>query len=159
MYVHLPLFYNTCLSTILSIFQSNDMLNLSLNTNESKSIYACKRYSQQKRLQFHSSQTQTILLINKLAYVVVSRNKDLGKEIFWGKNEKSKEWIFSIHCWNFAKQTFAFTQKDNKYFHILKNVWKFLLICLLRASNYDRSPWSQRQGQSFTGTWCENPSY
>ena len=43
-----------------------------------------------------SSQTQTILLVNSLGYVVVSQNENLGKEILRGKEIK----IQGMNFWN-----------------------------------------------------------
>ena len=43
-----------------------------------------------------SSQTQTILLVNSLGYVVVSQNENLGKEILRGKEIK----IEGMNFWN-----------------------------------------------------------
>ena len=49
------------------IFQPIDMLNLSLNLNESQSMYAYKRYGYEKRVYLHSLQSQIILVVNYIS--------------------------------------------------------------------------------------------
>ena len=60
------------------IFQHKDMLNLCLNLNNSQPIYAYKHYHYDKRVWLHSSQMQTILVVNYIISLLCRcRNADL----------------------------------------------------------------------------------